>query len=272
MWETIKTQWQARIAVLIFVGFSIWWFIINILQERRENQFDYFGDFGDLYGMMALWGAIWGTIVSFKLGGLKSLMGRAILFFSIGLFLQEFGQLSYSIYYDFVTHEVPYPSIGDAGFFGSIPFYILGILFLAKASGVKLGLRSFVNKVQVIIIPLAILFIGYYLFLQGYEFDWSNPIKVLLDFGYPLGQAIYISLALLTFLLSHKVLGGIMKSVILFILFAFFIQFLADYNFLYQVSKGTWLKNGYGDYLYLIAYFLMTLGLIQLKTVLDKLE
>lgn len=272
MLETLKKQWQAKVAVLIFGGFSIWWFIINILLQRQGFRFDYFGDFGDLYGIMAFWGAIWGTFISLKWGGMRSLMGRAILFFSLGLFLQEFGQLTYSIYYDFITHEVPYPSLGDLGFFGSIPFYILGILFLAKASGVKIGLQSFVNKIQVIVIPLVMLFVGYFLFLQGYHFDWSNPIKIFLDFGYPFGQAIYIALALLTYLLSRKVLGGIMKNKILFILFAFFIQFLSDYNFLYQNSKGTWVNSGYGDYLYLVAYFLMTLGLIQLKTVLDKLD
>lgn len=271
MLETIKKQWQAKIAVLIFVVFSIWWVFINIITQRVNFKYDYFGDFGDLYGIMALWGAIWGFSVSFKWGGIKSLMGRAILFFSIGLFLQEFGQLTYSIYYDFITHEVPYPSLGDLGFFGSIPFYILGILFLAKASGVKIGLQSFINKIQVIVIPAVILLIAYFLFLQGYTFDWTNPIKILLDFGYPIGQAFYISLALLTYLLSRKVLGGVMRSKILFILFAFFIQFLSDYNFLYQNSKGTWLNSGYGDYIYLVAYFLMTFGLLQLKTVLDKL-
>lgn len=272
MLETIKKQWQAKIALLIFVGFSLWWVYINIITQRNGFQYDYFGDFGDLYGLMALWGAICGIFISFKWGGMKSLMGRAILFFSLGLFLQEFGQITYSIYYDFITREVPYPSLGDLGFFGSIPFYILGIFFLAKASGVKLGLQSVANKIQAVVIPLVMLVIGYWLFLRGYEFDWNNPIKTILDFGYPLGQAIYVSLALLTYLLSRKVLGGIMRNNILFILFAFCIQFLADYNFLYQNSKGTWINSGYGDYLYLLAYFLMTFGLLQLKTVLSKLQ
>ena len=67
-------------------------------------------------------------------------------------------------------------------------------------------------------------------------------------------------------------LGGIMKNRILFILFAFFAQYLADYNFLFQNSRGTWYNGGYGDYLYLAAYFLMTFGIIQLKTIHAELS
>jgi hypothetical protein len=88
---------------------------------------------------------------------------------------------------------------------------------------------------------------------------------VFLDFGYPLGQAIYVSLALLTYLLSTKTLGGIMKNKVLLILFALAVQYAADYNFLYQAYAETWSVSGYGDVIYLFAYFLMAVGLLQLK-------
>ena len=105
------------------------------------------------------------------------------------------------------------------------------------------------------------------MFLQKYEFDWGQPLKIFLDFGYPFGQAIYVSLALLTYTLSKSVLGGIMKKKILFILFAFLMQYVADYNFLFQSSRGTWANGGYGDFLYFLAYFLMTLGLLNLQNI-----
>ena len=88
---------------------------------------------------------------------------------------------------------------------------------------------------------------------------------MFLDFGYPLGQALYVSLALLTYLLSTKTLGGIMKNKVLLILFALAVQYAADYNFLSQAYAETWRNGGYGDAIYLLAYFLMALGLIQLK-------
>lgn len=269
MLETIKKEWQAKLAVLLFFLLTVWWVVSPSVQKMMGGRF--FGDFPSIYVIMALCGAIWGIAISEIWGGLKSVMGKAVLMFSLGLFAQVFGQIYYA-YLSFYKHvDVPYPSIGDIGYFGSIPLYILGVLFIAKASGVKIGVRSFSSKIQAFLIPLVVLAAGYFLFLQGYEFDWSNPIKLFLDFGYPLGQAVYVSFAILTFLLSRGILGGIMKSKILFILFALSIQFLSDYTFLYQSSRGIWSVGGINDYMYLFAYFLMTLGLLQLKTVLSKL-
>lgn len=257
-------------AVFLFILLSIWWLVSPLIRSPQEERF--IGDFPSIYAVVALWGSIWGVVIARKWGGMKSVMGRAIIMFSLGLFAQVFGQVSYW-YYSYYQHiATPYPSIGDLGYFGSIPFYIYGVWLLGRASGVKVGLRSFTNKIQAIIIPLIMLTVGYYLFLQEYEFDWSQPLTIFLDFGYPLTQAIYVSLAMVTYLLSRNVLGGIMKNKILFILFALVVQFVSDYTFLYQASRGTWLVGGFNDYMYLVAYLLMTLGLLQLNTVLVELQ
>lgn len=270
MIETIKKEWQAKAAIIIFLLLTVWWFYSPQFKTSPTARF--FGDFPSIYGIVALWGAIWGIIISKAWGGLKSVMGKAIIMFSLGLFAQEFGQIYYA-YLSFYKHiAVPYPSLGDVGYFGSIPLYIYGVALLAKASGVSIGLKSIKNKLQSIILPALGLIIGYRLFLKGYEFDWSDPVKIFLDFGYPLGQAIYISFALLTFLLSRGVLGGIMKSKILFLLFALCMQFASDYTFLYQSSRGVWAVGGINDYMYLASYLFMALALIQLKTVLKKLD
>lgn len=272
MLETIKKEWQAKLGVVIFLLFSAWWIINNFVLDPKSVRYDRFGDFSDLYGIMALLGGAWGLIISKRWGFTKSIMGKAILMFSLGLLAQEFGQISYSLYYDLLGTPGPYPSIGDAGFFGSIPLYIIGIILLARASGVQFTLKKVSHIVQVVVLPGGMLLLSYVLFLQGYKFDWSQPIKIFLDFGYPFGQAIYISLALLTYLLSRNVLGGIMRNKILFILFALCIQFLSDYTFLYQSSRGTWKVGEINDYMYLVAYLFMTLGLLQLQTVLRKLR
>ena len=270
MWETLKKRSQAQVAILLFFVLTLWWIVCIYALGSESKRF--FGDFASIYGVMALFGAVCGIGIAFKWGGLKSVMGKAILLFSFGLLAQEFGQITYA-YFSFFQHiDVPYPSLGDLGYFGSIPLYILGVLYLGKASGVKLGTSSLSSKLQAIIIPIVMLAVGYILFLQNYTFDQSNLLKTLLDFGYPLGQAIYISLAILTYLLSKHVLGGIMKNKLLFILFALCVQFLCDYTFLYQSSRGTWSAGGVNDYMYLIAYFVMTIGLIQFGIVLSKLR
>lgn len=267
MIETLKKEWQAKFAVGLLLLLTLWYFISPSLNSSR-----YFGDFPSIYGVMALWGGFWGISISRQWGFTKSIMGKAILFFTLGLFAQEFGQIVYA-YYSFFQHvEIPYPSLGDIGYFGSIPLYIYAVFLLAQASGVKIGLQSVKNKILLVLIPVFMLGVGYFLFLQDYALDWSDPVRVFLDFGYPLGQAIYIAMAVLTYSLTRGVLGGIMKPKILFFLFALVVQFLADYVFLIQAYYGSWGAGGFNDYMYLLSYFFMTLAILQLKTVRDKLQ
>ena len=269
MLESISKDRRVQATFLLFILLTIWWVLTKVLWHNNpvHNQL-----FAASYGVMALWGAFWGLETSKKWGWAKSVMGKVSLMFALGLFAQEFGQLVYSYYIYFWHREVPYPSIGDLGYFGSIPLYISAVFYLGKASGVKMALKSFKNRIQAVLIPLVLLLLGYLLFLRGYTFDWSNPLTVFLDFGYPIGEAIYISLAILVYLLSKKVLGGIMRNRILFILFALLIQFFADYMFLYKASRGVWYAGGLNDYVYLVAYFIMTLALLELNTVYNKIK
>lgn len=269
MLDSIKKHPQAAIGTLIFLLLSSWWLFNQFFLPPGHDSYN---TFGQIYGVMAFWAACWGVVTAEKWGGWKSIMGRAILMFSLGLGAQFFGQVAYS-YYVYILHiEIPYPSLGDLGYFGSIPLYIYGIYLLAKAAGVKVGLRNFMNQLQALIIPFVMILIAYWLFLRNYEFGDTSWLVVLLDFGYPLGEAIYISIAILAYVLSRNVLGGVMKKRILFILVALSVQFLADYLFLFQVKNETWYVGGISDYLYLLAYFLMTLSLLQLNTVFARLR
>ena len=112
--------------------------------------------------------------------------------------------------------------------------------------------------------------VAYFLILKQYELDFTDPLGTFLNFGYPLGQAVYISIAILTYLLSRKMLGGIMRFPILLIVLAFAAQFLADYIFIY--FHDLYFPASFMDYFYLLAYFLMTLSLIYLKVVADQLR
>lgn len=261
--------WQAKVAAIIFLLFTAWWISLQYTNRALDSSFDYFAS---TYCLMAIWGACWGITFAKKWGGWKSAMGKSILFFSFGLLAQAFGQICYS-YYVMVLHiDIPYPSIGDIGYFGSIPFYIVGISLLAQASGIALSLKSLQNKMQAVGIPVLMLVVSYIIFLRNYSFDWSQPLTIFLDFGYPLGQSIYIAIALLTYLLSRKMLGGVMKKRVFLIMIALFIQFCADFIFLYQANNGEWLAAGINDLIYFIGYFVMTLGLVQLNVVFEELK
>jgi hypothetical protein len=121
-------------------------------------------------------------------------------------------------------------------------------------------------------IPLLLLLFSYSFFLINYEYDFGNKLKIFLDFGYPLGQAFYVSLAILTFLLSKKFLGGMMKGPILFLLIALIVQYFSDFNFLYQASQETWYVGGIGDFLYMLSYFVMALSLIHIGNVFKTIQ
>ena len=259
------------ISILIFLFFTIWWLYLRKLGiETTGNARQLWGA---TYQILALYGGIIGIFISKKWGGYKSILGRVILFFSIGLFLQVFGQ-TYSSYYvfHFNVESPSYPGIGDIGFFGSVIAYIYAVFLLSKLSGIGSSLKKIQNKILLILIPLIILVSSYFFFLKGYEFDWSNKIKVFLDFGYPIGQALYVSVAILTLFLSRKFLGGVMKKPILFLVFALIFQYFADFFFLYEANAGVWYVGNINDYLYVTSYFIMSISLIQIWIAFDKIK
>lgn len=246
-----------------FLILFLWWLYLLIIKQTSGESANLV--WAASYQILALWGGIGGIIISHTWGGIRSIFGRAVLAFAIGLLCQVFGQSFFSFYNIILQVEIPYPSLADIGFFGSVIFYIYGIWLLAKSAGVKFSLRSTVNIIWVILIPLIMLLLSYYFFLKDYVMDEFSVIKIILDVGYPFGQAIYVAIAILTYVVCRSILGGIMRNKVLFILFALCVQYLADYNFLYQASHLTWINGGYGDLLYMLAYFLMTVGLLRLQ-------
>ena len=91
-----------------------------------------------------------------------------------------------------------------------------------------------------------------------------GAIKVFLDFGYPFFQAAYVSTAILIYLLSFGTKGST-KNKILLIVLALVWQFICDYAFLYQASRGMLILNGVNDYMYLFSYVLMSLAILQFR-------
>lgn len=267
----IKNKFIYIFPIVVFVVLSIFW--IYIQQFDVESTRDLRQLWGHSYWILALYGGITGVVISRKWGGYKSLLGKTILVLSIGLFFQSFGQVWSSYYVFFYDVESPsYPGIGDVGFFGSTLLYIYAVILLAKLSGAKISLKLKRNMVWVGLIPLIMLMVSYFFFLQGYEFDWSDKIRIFLDFGYPLGDAIYVSIAMLALFLSRNVLGGIMKKPILFLIFALIFQYFSNFVFLYQAIAETWYVGNINDYMYLISYFLMTLALINIGSVFKKIK
>ena len=232
--DTFTRNRQITIAVLLFLVVTAWWLTVNPL--NADLVADKKNIWSASYEFISIFGGICGLFITKHWGGRKSILGRAVLAFSIGLFLQSFGQVVYNFFTLVEKIQAPYPSLGDIGYFGSVFAYIYGVLALARYAGVSVSFKSVTNKILVVIIPIGLLTLSYFTFLKGYEFDWSNPVKVFLDFGYPLGQAFYVSIALLVLFLSRKFLGGILKKPVLLLVFALVVQYISDSNFLYHAN------------------------------------
>lgn len=259
-----------KLFAFMFIVLSVWWaYLYAVLHGQYVNQNLYWAA---VYQVLAWGGGIFGLITAKPWGFFRSAMGRSIAFLAIGLLFQGIGQSVFSYYTTILHVDIPYPSLADVGYFGSIFFYVIGIASLTKVSGASLRLRNLGAKLFAIALPIIGLILSYVIFLQGYEFDWSSPLRVFLDFGYPLGEALYVSIAVLVMLLSWNVLGGIMRTSLRYLMMALIMQYLADFNFLYQAAYGTWINGGYGDYLYLFAYFLMAVSLAKTYSTLQMHE
>lgn len=267
--STIKNSRATQAVLVLFVILSLWWLTIYFrgLTEGFENN-----SFTLIYPLMSLFGAIWGMRSARLWGSYKSYLGKALLGLSLGLFFQFLGQAIYAIYIYIFAVEIPYPSFGDIGYFGSIFFYTYAALMINKVIGVNFSFKNNISKILALILPVIVLLLSYFVFLRGYDFSEVSFMQSFLDFGYPLGQSIYVSIALLGFLLAKKFLGGAMKIPSLLLLFALVFQYFSDYIFLLQYSKDEWYIGGLNDYMYFLSYCLMTLALLVLKHVFDEIR
>ncbi len=253
----------AQALLLLYVLLVVWWSWINLggLRETIQNY-----TFGGAYALIGVTGGSFGLFfAAASWGGWRSVMGRAVIFLALGLLGQSFGQLVWTYYNTILQVEVPYPSVADIGYFALIPFNALAMWYLARAAGVRFSFQRSWVWAPVIGVPLVMLAVSYVLFLRDYEFDPSSPLRVFLDFGYPTGEAIVISLAILTFILTRNFLGGVMRWRVLYIVFAFVVQYITDYTFLYHDSREIYYNAGPVDLMYMTSFLIMSLGLLALR-------
>jgi hypothetical protein len=257
----------AKVLVLLYIALVIFWLWIRFhgLTEGFINNL-----YGALYPLISLIGGIYGIfVVSKKWGGTKSVIGRGIFFLSLGLLAEVFGQWAWSYYALIQGIEVPYPSIADIGYLAIIPFYSYAMYNFAKASGAKLGLRTFRGRIQAILIPVAMIAIAFFFFLRNVPLDLSQPIATALNFAYPGLEPIAVCIGILTYGLSREFLGGLMRPKILLVIFALVFQFITDYTFLYQANVGTYYNAGIVDLLYTTSFLIMSVAVLSFMSIAE---
>jgi hypothetical protein len=266
--------YNLSLVLLIVISASslLYWILLMTTLGSTESGTTPYLIFAAVYGLVTLVGAINGLIYAKQWGGFKSVFGKVLLFLSTALLLTEFGQLVFSFYNIVAKVELPYPSIADIGFFGAIPMYVLGSFYILRVLNIKSLFKQLSIKTYVVlVIPLLMSVVTYFINFRGYSFADSSVLKVFLDFADPFGHALYVSFALIALTRSDGLYGGLLRKGLVVILCAFLLQYLADLNFLYQENHESWVNGGYGDVLYLFAYTVMSYGILQVGRVRSAL-
>ena len=200
-------------------------------------------------------------------GGLKSSVGKAVFFIGLGLLCWGVGETIWSYYNFFLNEPAPYPSLADIGFAPSIFFYGLGAVYLSRATGAKYGLRNPIAKIFVVIAPVILLVISYYLFIViargGVIIPEGEPLlKAFFDIVYPLGDFLGLTISVLVSGLSFKYFGGKFIFDIFSILAGLAVMTFADAIFSYTTTVGTYYNGNFGDLMLTTGLFLLTFGVL----------
>ncbi len=258
IYHLITTRGDIALITYNFLLFTAYWIVVWIKQSKELDHFL------TLYFIVAIIGGIFTLQIGRKLSKQDKYLGRSMYMFSAGLIAQAFGQIVYFAYIVLTAWSIPYPSTGDLGFFGSMFFYLLGIYYLGRSFEIKISIHALFKKKIILFFPLTILIISYWFLLQNYTFSSYKVLKIILDFGYPLIEYLYISLALYILAMTKNILGR-MKLKIQLLTIALILQYVADYMFVYQTEYNMWSVMGFNDYVYLLSYTTTSIGLTLFK-------
>jgi type IV secretory pathway VirB2 component (pilin) len=248
-----------------FLGVLILFWAVLYDSHSTSGFYNYLYSF--LFGLIPLIGGLVALIDSRIWGGLKSAIGKAVLFIGLGLFLWGSGETIWSYYNFFLNEAAPYPSIADLGFAPSVFFYGLGAIYLAKATGAKYGLRNGKNKIFVALATIVSLAIAYYVIVVlargGVVIPQDEtPLKAILDVAYPVGDLVSMIVAVIVSGLSFQYFGGRYKADIIYILIGLFVMFIADSIFSYATTAGTFYNGEPGDLVLTFGLFFITFGVL----------
>ncbi len=249
-----------------FVMFIFWLGIqMSSITDLKINLM-----WGMAINFIPLFGGLFGLYTAGQWGGIRSSVGKGIIFLSFGNLSWSAGNFIWSYYNFFLSSDIPYPSLADLGYVGALPLWIAGILLLSKATGVRFGLRKIKGRIMLVLLPIiAAIFSYYFLFVVAREssIDWQEGmLKLFFDLAYPIGDWIILTVAFLVWGLSLNYLGGRYKWPVLITLFGFVLMFCADFSFSYTTTIETYFNGSLSDLLFTMALFTIGFGISSLDS------
>jgi len=190
--------------------------------------------------------------------------------FCAGLLLWSIGSMIWKYYNFILKEEIPYPSWADLGYGSSAICWTIGLYFIYKIAGTnwfKEGqlLSPFLIAVWGATILLTLLSHG----SPAIQIDSQDKIiKLLLDFYYPMVDALNVTLlAVLILGSSFKKLDDSMKRNLLVIMIGLILNFVGDVAFniattLNKSSPLAYYNGGWTDYLFVTALYVLSIGVL----------
>jgi hypothetical protein len=246
----------------LYVALVYWWLILYFGGSVGELQ-NYLWVI--LLTCIPIIGGINGLFIARSWGGWNTIFGRGIALLSLGLVGWSLGDIVWSFYNIVLKVEVPYPSFADVGFFSIVPFWFIGMIYIARAGGARFQLRDKRGKALVIFIPVVVFIVSYYLFLNGKAISGDSVLATFFNIAYPLGDMLTASAALSAWILMKRFLGGRMRLPIIILICGFLFQYLADLSFSYASTDGTYYNADWIDLFYLTSQFVVSVGVALLS-------
>ena len=216
-------------------------------------------------GFLAIAAGVMGLLISKHWGGSKSAVGKAVLLISLGTTSWGLGTLTWSFYNFVLNIPVPYPSWADLGYALAVPLWTIGVFYLSKATGAKFSLRQLHGRLMLILLPLLAAVASYYFLYvvarqSSFEVE-GGLLKIILDFYYPIGDWIILTIAFLVFGLSLQYLGGRFRWPVMITLLGFVFMFMSDFMFSYTTTVESYYNGHLVDLLFTVAIFVISFGI-----------
>lgn len=212
-------------------------------------------------------GSFIGLSVARSWGGLKSRLGRAITFYSLGLLAWGCGVVGWLIYiYILDRTEVPYPSPADFVYMLAQIMWYLGSLYIAGVIGAQYAIKSRMGWLKAALASVLAVGLSYLLLItvarQGSLETTGLSMQTFFDFYYPIATALSLTLVTVVYLLSHKYLGGLYKKSIIVLFVGFIFQFFGDFTYTWTTTTEVYHNGHWADMLFTTAMLVLTWGLL----------
>jgi hypothetical protein len=244
---------------ILFLVVLVWDFILYLLPS---NTTVWNFQFNTAYGSIYLIGGIVATMYGISVG-LKSNLGKMLLFFGLGQLSFAVGNAIW-VYYNFILKvALPYPSWADLAYVTTYPFLALGTFFLVKIY------QSLVNKkvmiTSIIFSSILLTFIFFFFTKPDLSKNLSFVLKFL-NVYYPASALAGLILALI----ALEIGGGKLHYSLYILSFGLLLLTAANLLFSYRTALGIYWNGDISDLSFAGAAYFISISLVEIINSLQQ--